>query len=192
MTREVKIQSLAHLMLKWDLHLSQTVYQQCTLGKLVRRLSMGFRLVSCGGLCHQPRVFFKCTFFISIFLLKNGFKVASVCQSIGMLWFFHKHMPGKKIILENSKQQARMAWGMQDWMRNIPRVERSMWQFCTAHPSVIKYPKVPWSMPTTLGREYFLFLWISALVKDKATIHRISGGNVKLYAMEFIVIIYSQ
>lgn len=47
-------------------------------------------------------------------------------------------------------------------------------------------------MPTALGREYRLFLWISALVKDKVLIHRISGRNVNLYAMEFIVMICSQ
>lgn len=47
-------------------------------------------------------------------------------------------------------------------------------------------------MPTTPGREYFLFPWISALVKDKVAIDSISGGNVKLCAMEFIVIICSQ
>lgn len=47
-------------------------------------------------------------------------------------------------------------------------------------------------MPTALGREYCQFLWISAIVNDKAAIHRISGRNVKLYAMEFIVMICSQ
>lgn len=47
-------------------------------------------------------------------------------------------------------------------------------------------------MPTTLGREYCLFLWISTLVKDKETIHRISGGNINLYAVECIVMMCSQ
>lgn len=102
-------------------------------------------------------------------------------------------MSGKKIILENSKQPA-----MMDGMGQAGLNEKHSpgWEahvtVCTSHPLLIKYPEVSQGMPTALGREYCQFLWISAIVNDKAAIHRISGRNVKLYAMEFIVMICSQ
>lgn len=62
---------------------SKELYQLCFWGKIVRRrLSIGFRLVSCGSLCHQPRFFSNVPSSSAFFYLKMALRSATLrsCQ----------------------------------------------------------------------------------------------------------------